>query len=994
VAKKLQLKFDPNQDYQLNAIRSVVNLFEGLPESTREFTLGDETVSNLQPGEALLDTWLLDRLRAVREANGFKEDVLNIEKEDGFELDGISNNSPEPFPYFTVEMETGTGKTYVYLRTIYELRKRYGFSKFIIIVPSIAIYEGVIKTEEITKAHFSSLYDNESVTMIPYDGTRLSRVRIFATSPQTQILIMTIDAFNKASNNLYKPSEKLPGERLPYQYIQETRPIIILDEPQSIDATEKAKSAIRTLHPLFGLRYSATHRTSPNLVYRLTPVEAYRQSLVKKIQVFGLETQDNLNEKFLALESISERAPITAKVKTHVTDHVQTREAEVTLKHRDDLYNKTKRDEHRDGYIVEEINAAEKFVLFQNGTLLTLGDTLAPSRPQVFSAQITMTVRQHMETQQLLQPLGIKVLSLFFIDRVANYTSENGIIRKLFDAAFEKFKEQYPHFSRFKADEVRDAYFAKVRQGDDEIAIDTEGRTKEQREAEKRAFELIMRNKEDLLSFTQPVSFIFAHSALKEGWDNPNVFQICTLNQTVSEIKKRQEIGRGLRLAVNQNGERVMQDDVNVLTVVANESYKSYAANLQQEYLDDNNEAPPNPKRPQDAKAYRRDAIFNSDDFAAFWQKLNRRTTYQINIDTDTLIEECVERLSKAEFPEPVVVLTRGRFVVTEFTIQLESVTRDAAKITIEIKDTDGRTDIMKQLPVKARVDLAKVKNDERLRGFKVLEIIGEGDDAVVRFTNGQELTRYQSIFYKTEKGQRAAEMPSEVLSIENTYPVFNFITRASKETSLTRPTLNHIFKRLPEGTKNLLFNNPEGFSAVFITEIKHAVADHIATRIDFTLEDGDEPHDAEELFPEVKSFPQKELTEAGARGLYDKVQWDSDIELKFVEQVLRREEDRVIFYFKFPPKYKIDLPKIIGDYNPDWGIVCYGDDGKLKLQLVRETKGAAKISALQFPAEGRKIICAAKHYQKLGIDYRHITGRELRWWSVEGDADPSKMFR
>lgn len=994
VATKLQLKFDPNQNYQLDAIRSVVNLFEGLPETVREFMLGDETVSNLPPGEVLYDTWLLERLAAVREQNGFTEPVAELVKEDGMELEGVSANSPEPFPYFTVEMETGTGKTYVYLRTIYELRKRYGFSKFIIVVPSIAIYEGVIKTEEITREHFRSLYDNEPVTLIPYDGSRLSRVRIFATSTQAQVLIMTIDAFNSKSNNLYKPSEKLPGERLPYQYIQETRPIVILDEPQSIDTTEKARSAIRTLHPLFGLRYSATHRTSPNLVYRLTPVEAYRQNLVKKIQVIGLETAGNLNEKFLALETISARQPLTAKVKTYAQQAGVARETEVTLKHGDDLYSKTRRDEHRDGYVVEEINAAEKFVQFKNGVRLSLGDTLAPSRPQVFQAQITETIRQHMETQTLLQPLGLKVLSLFFIDRVANYTSDQGIIRKIFDEAFERLKKQYTHFSRLEAEEVREAYFAKSKPTrlTEEVAIDTEGRNAPEREAEKRAFELIMRDKERLLSFDEPASFIFAHSALKEGWDNPNVFQICTLNQTVSEIKKRQEIGRGLRLAVNQSGERVTDADVNVLTVVANESYESYASNLQREYLEDNNEAPPQPKRPQDAKAYRRDAIYTSDDFGAFWQKLNRRTRYQINIDADALIEECAERLKKADFPEPVVVLTRGRFVVTEFTIRLNSVSKGTAKITIEIKDTDGRTDIT-QLPVSVRADLAKVKHDERLRGFKVQEVVDDDDDSLVRFSNGEELTRYQSISFKSEKGQRAADQPSEVLAIENTYPVFNFIARASKETSLTRTTLNRIFQRLPGVTKELVIKNPEGFAAVFITEIKDTVADHIAERIEFTIYDGAVPHDADELFPIVKSFPQKELIDAGERGLYDKVQWDSDVERYFVENVLRREEDRVVFYFKFPPSFKIDLPKIIGNYNPDWGIVRIDDDNQLKLQLVRETKGTTKLENLRFSSEGRKISCAKKHFDLLGIRYRHITGKELRWWSDEGDADPNRIF-
>jgi len=990
---KLQFKFDPNQNYQLAAIDSTVRLFEGLPPQSREFTLGDEAVSNMPGAEVLLDSWLLERLRAVRESNGFTEDLMHLEKEDGFELDGVSNNSPEPFPYFTVEMETGTGKTYVYLRTVYELSKRYGFSKFIIIVPSIAIYEGVKKTEANTRSHFESLYDNEHVALIPYDGSRQSRVRNFATSTQSNILIMTIDAFNRSTNNLYKPSEQLPGERLPYQYIQQTRPIIILDEPQSIDVTERARSAIRTLHPLFGLRYSATHRRSPNLIYRLTPVEAYRQNLVKKIQVIGLTSSDNVNEKFLALESVTLGPPITAELRTFVQQGGVARESEVTLKHGDDLYDKTKREEHRDGYIVEEINAAEGSIHFTNGIRVTIGDALAPSRPQVFQAQITETVRQHMETQQLLHPLGIKVLSLFFIDRVANYTSERGLIRMLFDKAFNNAKAHYPAFSGYRAEDVREGYFAKVKlkKDGDEIAVDTEGRTSAERDAERRAFELIMRNKEDLLSFEQPVCFIFAHSALKEGWDNPNVFQICTLNQTVCEIKKRQEIGRGLRLAVNQNGERVTQDDVNILTVIANQKYETYAANLQREYLEDGDDAPPPPKKPHESRAYHRNAIYNGQDFVDFWKELNRKTSYRIHVETEVLVKEVADRLKRVEFPETVVVLTRGRFIITEFVIRLDKAKRGAATITLEIKDTDGRTDTT-QLSVIARADLARIKNDERIRGFKVQEIVGEGDDAVVKFTNGEELTRFQAISFRTEKGQRSSDPPTEVLTINNRYPAFNFIARAARETLLTRATLNQIFRHLPDEIKSHSLRNPEGFAGVFIAAIREVVADHIAARIEFILDDSGTAHDVATLFPEVKMFPQKELTDSGQRGLYDKVQLDSDVELRFIENVLRCQEDRVICYFKFPPLFKIELPKIIGNYNPDWGIVCY-DDGKLRLHIVRETKGAAKISALQFPSEGRKITCAARHFKTLGISYRHITDKQLRWWADEGSPDPGNMF-
>jgi type III restriction enzyme len=314
--KKLSFKFDPNQAYQLAAINSVVRLFEGLPKYDRaDFNLSDEIVPNLPPDETIFEDFLLDNLRAVQKQNKLPES-LNLEVDDGMVLEGAGYESWRS-PSFTIEMETGTGKTYVYLRTIYELRKHYSFSKFIIVVPSVAIFEGVRKAFQITYSHFSSLYGNEVVNLVPYDGTQLSRVKNFATSSFTEIMVMTDDSFNKITNNLYKPSEKLPGDRLPYHFIQEIRPILILDEPQSIDNTEKAKEAIRTLHPLFTLRYSATHRVKPNLVYKLTPIDAYLQNLVKKIQVIGINEEENFNRSILTLESVN-RDPITAKVKTLV----------------------------------------------------------------------------------------------------------------------------------------------------------------------------------------------------------------------------------------------------------------------------------------------------------------------------------------------------------------------------------------------------------------------------------------------------------------------------------------------------------------------------------------------------------------------------------------------------------------------------------------------------------------------------------------------------
>ena len=309
--------------------------------------------------------------------------------------------------------------------------------------------------------------------------------------------------------------------------------------------SEKAHEALRTLHPLFSLRYSATHRSSPNLVYRLTPFDAYRLNSVKKIQVFGVTERENFNQPFLALEEITIKGGLKATVRTYVEDKGRLKEAELTLKHGDDLYTKTKHDEHKGGYVVVDVNAAQNFVEFENGIRLWLNETIGPSRPEIFRTQIRTTIKQHMETQQRMERKNVKVLSLFFIDRVANYTAKDGIIRKIFDEEFNKLRKQFPFYEKMKAEEVRSAYFAKKKAAKDEDgeAIDTESRNQAERDAEKAAFKLIMKDKETLLSFydekdeLKKVSFIFAHSALKEGWDNPNVFQICTLNQTVSPIK-------------------------------------------------------------------------------------------------------------------------------------------------------------------------------------------------------------------------------------------------------------------------------------------------------------------------------------------------------------------------------------------------------------------------------------------------------------------------
>ena len=387
----IQLQFDAKQEHQLAAIESTVNLFAGLPRRETEFQMGDEIVSNLGQNVLLDESSLLANLNQVREKNGL-EVQLQLDSDEGLELEEVGNNSWR-YSSFTVEMETGTGKTYVYLRTIHELHTNYGFKKFVIVVPSVAIYEGVVKNIEITHSHFRPLYSNEQIHLTEYDGSQLSKLRSFATSTFLEVMVITLDSFNKKSNVIFKASEKLPGERKPYQYVQETRPILILDEPQNMES-DLAKAALRTLHPLFALRYSATHKTNPNLFYRLTPMEAFQRNLVKKIEVWGVREEENYNQLLLNLERLESYGP-KARIRTHVNRNGKLVEEEVELKKGDDLFQKTKRDAFKRGFIVETIDRKNGLVIFANQQQLSLREPM-PSKPDIFRIQIEETIERHM----------------------------------------------------------------------------------------------------------------------------------------------------------------------------------------------------------------------------------------------------------------------------------------------------------------------------------------------------------------------------------------------------------------------------------------------------------------------------------------------------------------------------------------------------------------------------------------------------------------------
>ncbi len=654
----MQFKFDANQEYQLQAIAAVVGLFEGQPRVEVDLAAlmagPVPAVSNrLDLDEA---AWLRN-LQAVQAQNGLPPDAeLQFIEET---IETATGSTVNRFPNFSVEMETGTGKTYVYLRAALELFQRYGLRKFIVVVPSVAIREGVLKTLQITEKHFQGLYANIPYRYYSYDSANLSQVRQFALSNGVEIMVMTLASFNKAANVIKQSTDRLQGET-PIHLVQATRPILILDEPQNMESA-KSVEALASLQPSLALRYSATHRNPYNLVYRLTPYEAYRQGLVKRIEVAGVEEVDSVNRPFIRLEAIrTQKQTVTAHLTLHQLMKGGTvKEQTVTVRAGENLEAKANRREYAE-FTVEEISPGWDLVRFTNGLELRPGEATGADQGAAWEAQIHYTIEEHFIKQRRLEPLGIKVLSLFFVDRVDNYASQDGMIRRLFNRCFDELKTKYPDCQDVGREAVQAAYFAQRRTRSGEIIY--EDSTTGEAEKDREVYDLIMKDKERLLSFDEPVAFIFSHSALREGWDNPNVFQICTLNQTASEVKKRQEIGRGVRLAVDQSGERSRDERVNVLTVVANESYEHYVSRLQTEYAE---EYGPQDRPPQPANARRRGvarlnkAHVLSPEFKELWERIKHKTRYAVRIDSEQLIRDVVEELDRATILPPRVAVTK-----------------------------------------------------------------------------------------------------------------------------------------------------------------------------------------------------------------------------------------------------------------------------------------------------------------------------------------------
>ncbi|HSO82538.1 type III restriction-modification system endonuclease [Thiocapsa sp.] len=999
----MKIQFSADLDYQAEAIASIVDVFQGQEICRTNFTVAASTdhpqMDLALDGEngdlgignrlRLLHEDILENVRAVQLRNGLAPSAA---------LDGMN---------FTVEMETGTGKTYVYLRTIFELHRAYGFTKFIIVVPSVAIKEGVYKSLQMTEEHFRGLYENVQLDYFVYDSQKLGQVRSFATSDTIQVMVINIDAFRKSfedpskedkANIIHRPHDRMTGSR-PIEFLQATNPIVIIDEPQSVDTTPKSRQAIASLNPLCTLRYSATHVDRHNMLFRLDSVDAYERKLVKQIEVAGIEVEDGYNRAYVKLLAVDNRhGGVRARIGL---DRLQkggsvARTAK-WVRSGDDLLDLSGGRSVYDGYIIEEIYCGEgsEYISFTSKPeVVRLHQAIGEVDDDHYKRlQIRKTVQTHLQKELLLRPKGIKVLSLFFLDRVANYREydeegnpQPGKYARMFEEEYAaeikkpKYDSLFAEIDRETAVEgLHDGYFAadKKKVGGRSVTLFKESRGAGTTAADEDAYALIMRDKERLLSFDSKLKFIFSHSALREGWDNPNVFQICTLNETGSVMKKRQEIGRGLRIAVNQAGERVHGFEVNRLTVMANESYQRFAEQLQREIEADTGirfglvEAHLFANIPV-TDAHGETAYLGMDASRTLWGHLQDKGY----IDSKGNVQDALKSALKQNAVE----------LPAEFTDQAEQIQAILRKVAgnLNVRNADDRRavklnkavflgDDFKQLweRIKYRTTFRVEFDPEQLIETCAAEIRDNLKVGKARF-----VTRTARI--DIDRGGVAAEEIQESVAVLDgrDWELPDVVGYLQNETNLTRRSIVEIMIR--SGRLTDFKDNPQKYIEQIAAVIKRQMRLFIVDGIQYRRI-GDQDCYAQELFEQNALFGylSKNMI-ASAKSVYDHVVYDSEVEEAFARSFEQSEEVKV--FAKLPGWFKIDTP--LGSYNPDWAVLV-DLDGQERLFFVVESKGSLFSDALR-PIEQGKIDCGKAHFAALGTDVAFTVANNYSSFSSE----------
>ena len=972
----MKLHFEPNLDYQHAAIESVCDLFRGQEICRTEFTVTRDTADTQQRmGFAENDIGIGNRLTLL-------DDEL-LENLNDIQLrNGLPPSASLASGDFTVEMETGTGKTYVYLRTVFELNKRYGFNKFVIVVPSVAIKEGVYKSLQIMEEHFRSLYANVPFEYFLYDSSKLGQVRNFATSANIQVMVVTVGAINKKDvNNLYKDSEKTGGEK-PIDLIKATRPIIIVDEPQSVDGglEGRGKEALGMMNPLCTLRFSATHVEKHHMVYRLDAVDAYERKLVKQIEVAEARITGGHNKPYVKVLSVSNRkGVIGAKVELDMQTRSGVQRQEITVQDGDNLEMTTNRAVYHDCRVGEiRVEKGKEFVELRvpgGEHFLAIGqaygdlDALAVQREM-----ISRTIKEHLSKELRLAPQGIKVLSLFFIDSVERYRQYDadgnqvkGDYAKIFEEEYRRLAKHPDYQSLFKevdmstaAEAVHNGYFSidkkKVGGKTVEVFRDTRGDTK----ADDDTYSLIMRDKEKLLGFETPLKFIFSHSALKEGWDNPNVFQICALRDMGTERERRQTIGRGLRLCVNQQGERLRGFEINTLTVVATESYEQFAENLQKEIEADTGIRFGIVEHHQFAGitvtgADGKPAPLGFDQSKALWQVL-RDAGF---VDHKGYVQDALKSALKNNtltLPEP-------------FAAQLPQIKEVLRKLAgkLEIKNADDRQQIKTRQAVLQSEEFKALW--ERIRHKTTYRVQFDNELLIRKCTeaikDGPPITKTRLEWRKADlaigkAGVEATETATSapVVLEERDVELPDVLTDLQDKTQLTRRSIHRIL--VGSGRLNDFTRNPQEFIEITADAISRAKRLAIVDGIKYQRL-GAEEYYAQELFEtEELTGYLKNMMAVGNRSVYEQVVYQSDTEKSFAEQLENNEAIKI--YAKLPAWFKVPTP--LGSYNPDWAVLVE-KDGAERLYFVVETKSSLFTDDLR-DRESAKIKCGEAHFDAL----------------------------
>jgi len=981
------------QAYQTDATMSVVDCFEGQSKGDRK-----ELIAKTHG----LEESIFSNNKLVLSEHQLLNNIQDIQKEQGLTasktLAGLHNK-----PHFSIEMETGTGKTYVYTQTMYELNQKYGWSKFIIMVPSVAIREGVHKSLEITADHFQAIYGKKIRFSIynTQNKSNIVNIKSFANTANIEVLIMNYQAFatkSKASRKIYQQLDAIQSER-PIDIIKRARPILIIDEPQRFG---KAEELFQEFDPLFVLRYSATHKKDKeyNKIYRLDAIDAFNQKLVKRIKVKGIEVLGNSGTNsylFLDKINVSDKHYPTANIELEIKQKSGIKKIIRKVAEKDDLFQLSGGLAQYKGFVVKEINGDTNTVSFiDHNIVLSVGQSMGEvDEKQLRRIQIRETIKSHLEKERLMFDKGIKVLSLFFIDEVVKYrdydqADDKGEYARIFEEEYQRaiaeqdlLEDDYNQYlNQHMVDKIHKGYFSVDKKGK---LVDSISKTKSEKDnsTDINAYDLIMKNKERLLGFDEPTRFIFSHSALREGWDNPNVFQICTLKHSQADDNKRQEIGRGLRICVKSRGDDVGKRmdvsaldnaffDVNTLTVIASESYDSFAKKLQQEIADSLSDRPTT--LTTDILVNRvltnnSGAKFTFDSTSAMKLIMGFSKNGYIDDDfqiTDKLVADIDN--DRVELPKELIPFKAS---ICELMQKIHTTANFKAS-------SNGMADNIDLKDIKPNDNFAKKEFQDLWNKIKiktVYEVDFDGEELVkksvralddslmvkkviVKITAGGQQDTLDEISLKD--GTSMAKQHDEVFEAASLLGAvkYDLVAEIAKETNLTRKTVVRILSQIKQATFHNFKINPESF----IKEVSKIInAEKATTLINNIIYSKTDQTYTDEVFTvnHLKGTLNDNILDV-KKHIYDYLKTDSKTERQFARDM---EVGEILVYAKLPNDFKIPTP--VGNYNPDWAIVFDTEQFKT-IYFIAETKGS--MDSLQLKEiEKRKINYAKKHFESLG---------------------------